>query len=100
MAATSPARSARGEHGTHRTLPAGAHSATPSGGRVVEELAWCANAWCGDVFDAAEGWAGRCPSCLALADEHLAGTHTGGLVEPCTECRREALDTRRARRSA
>jgi len=69
------------------------------------ELLWCDNAWCGEVYAAVEGWAGRCPSCLALADEHLAGAHPGrparGRVgDACPECRRDASAGRPVRRSA
>jgi hypothetical protein len=69
--------------------------------QVLVELVWCDSAWCGEVFDAADGWAGRCPSCLALADEHLAGGHTdwGRFVEACSECHREG-GARSTRRSA
>jgi hypothetical protein len=52
-------------------------------------LSWCDNVWCGQVYDTVEGWAGRCPSCLALADEHLAGFHVV-VIEVCAECRRGA----------
>ena len=66
---------------------------------VVAVLAWCDNPWCGELFDSRDGWSGHCPSCLALADEHLSGRHTV-LIEVCVECRREPRaawrDTRRS----
>ena len=66
---------------------------------VVAVLAWCDNPWCGELFDSRDGWSGHCPSCLALADEHLSGSHTV-LIEVCVECRREpraaSRDTRRS----
>jgi hypothetical protein len=67
---------------------------------VVTVLAWCDNPWCGELFDPQDGWDGRCPSCLALADEHMAGDHTV-LIEACVECRREPrAASRNVRRSA
>lgn len=63
-------------------------------------LAWCDNVWCGEVYVVDEGWGGRCPSCLALIDEHAAGAHSV-LIEACVECRRDpGVDRRPARRSA
>jgi hypothetical protein len=63
-------------------------------------LAWCDNVWCGEVYDVDEGWGGRCPSCVALADEHLAGRHSV-VIEACVECRREpATRPQTTRRSA
>ena len=44
---------------------------------VVAVLAWCDNPWCGELFDPRDGWGGHCPSCLALADEHLLGPPHG-----------------------
>jgi hypothetical protein len=58
-------------------------------------LSWCDNGWCGQVYDTVDGWAGRCPSCLALADEHLAGLHVV-IIEVCAECRREVPPGRSA----
>jgi hypothetical protein len=55
---------------------------------VVAVLAWCDNPWCGELFDPRDGWGGRCPSCLALADEHGSGRHAV-VIEACVECRRE-----------
>src|SRR3954464_6271682 len=67
---------------------------------VVAVLAWCDNPCCGELFDLQDGWDGRCPSCLALADEHVAGHHTV-LIEACVECRREPrAASRNVRRSA
>ena len=89
----------------------------PGGGRLGQEepevamtkddvavgLAWCDNPWCGELFDSRDGWGGRCPSCLALADEHGSGTHTV-VIEACVECRREPSRpsgaSRRTHRSA
>jgi hypothetical protein len=62
---------------------------------VVAALAWCDNPWCGDVYDIRDGWGGRCPSCLALADEHLSGLHAV-VIEACVECRREPREGRRS----
>ena len=66
---------------------------------VVAVLAWCDNPWCGELFDSRDGWSGHCPSCLALADEHLSGRHAI-LIEVCVECHREpraaSRDTRRS----
>jgi hypothetical protein len=67
---------------------------------VAVALAWCDNPWCGELFDPLDGWGGRCPSCLALADEHASGIHTV-VIEACVECRREpAATSPRSRRSA
>ena len=61
----------------------------------VAALAWCDNPWCGEIYDVRDGWGGRCPSCLALADEHGAGVHAV-LIEACVECRREPREGRRS----
>ena len=67
---------------------------------VVAVLAWCDNLWCGDLYDPRDGWGGRCPSCLTLADEHLSGAHAV-VIEACAECRREpSPSVRGTRRSA
>jgi hypothetical protein len=58
-------------------------------------LAWCDNPWCGEVYDIHDGWGGRCPSCLALADEHGSGLHAV-VIEACVECRREPREGRRS----
>lgn len=79
-----------------RVAPRASGSSGETGRVTTEELradevlalAWCANVWCGQVYGLDDGWGGRCPSCLALEDEHLAGTHTL-LIEVCAECRRE-----------
>jgi hypothetical protein len=60
-------------------------------------LAWCDNGWCGQVYDVEEGWGGRCPSCLALTDEHLSGGHVI-VIEACVECRREPRSAPRVTR--
>ena len=62
---------------------------------VVAALAWCDNPWCGEVYDLRDGWGGRCPSCMALADEHLSGVHPV-VIEACVECRRETRERRRS----
>jgi hypothetical protein len=62
---------------------------------VVAALAWCDNPWCGEVYDVRDGWGGRCPSCLALADEHVSGLHAV-VIEACVECRREPREGRRS----
>ena len=64
-----------------------------SDGRAA--LAWCDNPWCGEVYDIHDGWGGRCPSCLALADEHVSGLHAV-VIEACVECRREPREGRRS----
>lgn len=41
---------------------------------------------CANHLALEEGWAGYCPSCLMLSDEHLAGLHDGQVVPECRNC--------------
>lgn len=41
---------------------------------------------CANHFALEEGWAGYCPSCLALSDEHLAGLHDVHILDECRDC--------------
>lgn len=56
--------------------------------------AHCVSPWCGMPFDEREGWAGYCPACLALADEHLANGHASS-VEGCIACDRTPMPVAR-----
>lgn len=60
-----------------------------AGESLLVDLGWCENVWCGLGYAADEGWAGLCPSCLALLDEHLAGVHEA-VLDDCPDCRRHA----------
>jgi hypothetical protein len=51
------------------------------------ELQLCESAWCVVAFEAEEGFAGRCPACLAIADEHHAYGHPDA-VSDCLVCDR------------
>lgn len=88
-----------------RVTAGGAGRRGDTGGVTTLDLLWCENAWCGEGYRPDDGWAGRCPSCLALADEHLAGRHTPEpasrrVGDGCPECRRDGSARRLDRRSA
>lgn len=44
----------------------------------------CVGPGCGDRFWPQDGWSGLCPSCVALAEEHLVGVHEE--VAGCPHC--------------
>lgn len=51
------------------------------------ELQLCESAWCTAAFEAHEGFGGRCPACLAVADEHHACGHADAVAD-CLVCDR------------
>ena len=51
------------------------------------ELQLCESAWCTAAFLPDEGFGGRCPACLAVADEHHAYGHATA-VDDCLVCDR------------
>lgn len=52
---------------------------------LVEDVAVCSGSSCRARYDTSDGWAGYCPSCLALCDEHLTEDHPDG-VDGCPYC--------------
>ncbi|QCR19960.1 hypothetical protein [Agrococcus sp. SGAir0287] len=61
------------------------------------ELRLCESAWCTTAYLPEEGFGGRCPACLAVADEHHAYGHATP-VDDCLECdRMPSLGTARSR---
>lgn len=61
------------------------------------ELQLCDSAWCTAAFVPEEGFDGRCPACLAVADEHHAYGHAIAVAD-CLVCDRiPSLGTVRAR---